>query len=687
MSIRTTALVVTYFLLLALMARGAAGETQLGLGPPMRLGDAEQGSLLLRTEYQGVFLPAPVLETKVRIRVAGLIARATVTQRFHNPTREWVEGVYVFPLPESAAVDGLRMIVGERIIEGEIREREEAKRVYAEAKEQGRKASLVEQERPNVFTTSVANIGPDQDVEIVIQYQEDLRYQGGRFELRFPMVVGPRFIPGAEGIEGFDGTGWAQGTPAVPDAQRITPPVIHPDLGPVNPVRIRVDLDAGVSLARVESPSHEIEVEKRGTSRYLVRLEGETVAADRDFVLEWEPEAAKHPRAALFTEERGGQHYALLMVMPPQGEKALGARLSRETIFVIDTSGSMHGTSIEQARRALLLALERLQPDDWFNVIQFNHATEALYPASVRAHRGAVQEAQRFVSRLGAEGGTQMLPALREALGGSDAGGAVRQVIFITDGNVGNEAQLFSYVKQHLGESRLFTVGIGSAPNSHFMRKAAQFGRGTFTQIGSPAEISAKMRELLGKLESPVLRDVRAAWGDPRTESWPERIPDLYLGEPVLVVARLPDAGGEVVLSGRRDGDFWELRFGLVGGARGTGIDKLWARKKIAALMDGLVEGADPDRVQREVTELGIRHHLVSKYTSLVAVDVTPTAPKRVTPKTRPLPVNLPAGWSFEKVFGTLPGTATPAPLLQLLGALALSGATLLGILARRRIA
>jgi Ca-activated chloride channel family protein len=194
------------------------------------------------------------------------------------------------------------------------------------------------------------------------------------------------------------------------------------------------------------------------------------------------------------------------------------------------------------------------------------------------------------------------------------------------------------------------------------------------------------MRELLGKLESPVLRDVRAAWGDPRTESWPERIPDLYLGEPVLVVARLPDAGGEVVLSGRRDGDFWELRFGLVGGAQGTGIDKLWARKKIAALVDGLVEGADPDRVRREVTELGIRHHLVSKYTSLVAVDVTPTAPKRVTPKPRPLPVNLPAGWSFEKVFGTLPGTATPAPLLQLLGALAVTGATLLGILARRRV-
>jgi Ca-activated chloride channel family protein len=677
MSTRVAALVATYFLLLSLMARGAAGDSRFEFGPPMRLGDAEQGSLLLRTEREGVYLPAPILETEVHIRVAGLLARATVTQRFHNPTGEWLEGVYVFPLPDAAAVDGLRMIVGERIIEGKIEEREEAKRVYTEARAQGRKASLVEQERPNIFTTSVANIGPEEDVEIVIEYQEDLHYQGGRFELRFPMVVGPRFIPGAEGIEGFDGTGWGRNTRQAPDAERITPPVLHPDLGPVNPVRIRVDLDAGVPLSVVSSPSHPIRLEKRDASRWLVELEEGTVAADRDFVLEWEPEAAQLPRAALFTEERRGDHYALLMVMPPQGEGAPRSRLSREAIFVIDTSGSMHGTSIEQARSALLLALDRLQPDDWFNVIQFNSATEALFPASVRAHRGAVEEAQHYVKRLAAEGGTQMLPALREALGGSDAGGAVRQVIFITDGNVGNEGQLFSYLKQNLGASRLFTVGIGSAPNSHFMRRAARFGRGTFTHIGSPREVSSRMRELFAKLESPVLRDIRVAWGDSRNESWPEPIPDLYLGEPIVVVARLPEPGGEVVLSGERDRDPWELRFGMVGGAKETGIDKLWARRKIAALMDSLAEGADAGAVRREITELGIRHHLVSKYTSLVAVDVTPTAPPEVTAETRRLPVNLPAGWTHEKVLGTLPGTATPAPLLQLLGILALTGAAL----------
>jgi Ca-activated chloride channel family protein len=678
MSIRVAALVVAYLLLLTLMARGAAGQSHFELGPPMRLQDAEQGSLLLRTEREGIYLPAPLLETEVRIRASGLLSRAAVTQRFHNPTDAWLEGIYVFPLPDSAAVDGLRMVVGERVVVGRIKEREEAKRVYAEAKAQGRKASLVEQERPNVFTTSVANIGPGEDVEIVIEYQEDLRYQGGRFELRFPMVVAPRFIPGASQIEGSEGTGWARATSQVPDAERITPPVIHPDLGPINPVRIRIDLEAGVPLAKITSPSHPIRVEQRGDTHYLVELREGTVAADRDFVLEWEPLAAELPRAALFTETRGGEHYALLMVMPPQGAGAARARMSRETVFVIDTSGSMHGTSIEQARGALLLALDRLQPDDWFNVIQFNTTTESLFPSSVRAHPDALAEAHRYVARLGAEGGTQMLPALREALRASRAGGAVRQILFITDGNVGNEAQLFGYLKDGLGESRLFTVGIGSAPNTHFMRKAARFGRGTFTHIGSPQEIAAKMGELFGKLESPVLHDVRVTWGDPRTESWPERIPDLYLGEPILIVARLGEAGGDVVLSGRSDRELWELRFGLVGGAQGSGIGKLWARKKIAALMDGLAEGADADAVEREVTELALRHHLVSRYTSLVAVDVSPGAPRGVTPKTRALPVNLPAGWSHEQVFGGLPATATPALLLRLLGGLALLAAAAL---------
>jgi Ca-activated chloride channel family protein len=685
MSARVAVLVVTYFALLTLLARGAAGQSQLSFGPPMRLRDAGQGSLMLRTQHDGVFLPAPVLETRVQIRVTGLIARATVTQRFHNPTQEWLEGVYVFPLSDKAAVDGLRMIVGERIIEGRIQEREEAKRVYQEARRQGRKASLVEQERPNIFTTSVANIGPDEDVEIVIQYQEDLRYQGGRFELRFPMVVGPRYIPASSASEGSDGSGLAGNTGAVPAAERLTPPVSHPDTWPINPVRIEVALETGVPLTAVTSPSHAIRVERTGASHYRVALAGGTVAADRDFVLEWQPEATGRPRAALFGEALDGDHYALLMLMPPHGSRQQDARMSRETIFVIDTSGSMHGTSIEQAQSALALALERLRPEDWFNVIQFNSASETLFPRSVRADGERVREAQRYVRGLAAEGGTEMLPALREALGGANAGGAVRQVIFITDGNVGNEVQLFSYVSQHLGESRLFTVGIGSAPNSHFMRKAAQFGRGTFTHIGNPREVAVKMGELLGKLESPVLTDVRIAWSDPGIESWPERIPDLYQGEPVVIVARLRDPGADLVLSGRKNRERWELRVGLDDAAPGSGIDKLWARKRIAALMDSLSEGADVDRVRGEVIELGIRHRLVSKFTSLVAVDVTPSAPAGVTPATRPLAINLPAGWSYEAVFGALPGTATPAPLWRLLGWIALSSAALLRLVSARR--
>ncbi|MEE8522651.1 MAG: marine proteobacterial sortase target protein [Thermoanaerobaculia bacterium] len=657
------------------------------LGEPISLHQVQGGSLLYRTAQPGVFLPAPSLETDVVIRVTGLIARTQVRQRFHNPTDDWLEGVYAFPLPSTAAVDRLVMVIGDRTVEGEIRERGEAKKVYEEAKRQGKKASLVEQERPNLFTTSVANIGPHEDIDIVIEYQQDLALDQGRFSLRFPMVVAPRYVPGSCGEDGgytpanglpamFSGYGWALATDQVVAA------------GGQNPVYLQVDLDAGLPLARIESPSHALDVEKKGTGKgngYLIELQDLVVPADRDFVLEWEPEPGSAPRAALFSEQHGGDSYLLLMVVPPHGDEAGQARVARETIFVIDTSGSMDGASIRQARQALLIALDRLRPGDHFNVIRFANAAEQLFPDSVPADELHLERAARYVESLSSGGGTEMLSALRLALGGQDVDRGVRQVIFVTDGSVGNEDALFAYIHQHLGQSRLFTVGIGSAPNSHFMRNAARFGRGTFTYIGQVGEVAERMGELFAKLESPVLHGIEILWDDVTAETWPAPVPDLYLGEPVMVVAKLSAAAGEVTVSGWRGTVPWETRFDAGAGARESGIHKLWARKKIAALMDGTATGVDAGEIRRQVIELALEHHLVSKYTSLVAVDRFPTAPAGETPKTRPLPVNLPAGWSGGHVSGQLPSGATPARLHLLVGLLALGTAAWLA--RRRRLA
>jgi len=685
------------------------------LGEPVTIDQVGGGSLLLATQVDGVYLPAPTLHTDIQVRVTGLVARTEVRQRFHNPTDAWVEGVYVFPLPERSAVDTLHMVVGDRVIEGEIRERAEAKKVYEQAKAAGRKASLVEQERPNIFTTSVANLGPDEAVEVVLEYQEELRYDGGIVSLRLPLVVAPRFNPPAGGPRGriAQGAGTVlrqAGLPnaartayrlasSVPDADRICAPVANPATldpdHPLNPVTVTVDLRAGFPVERLDSSSHALAVSRLAGDGYRIEVApGDGVAAgraaslapagpdgtvsvpaDRDFVLEWAPAVGDEPGAALFTEEVDGETYALAMVMPPTGRSA-GRALPRETVFVVDTSGSMDGDSIDQAKRALLFALDRLRPEDSFNVIRFSDRTDSLFRESLPADPRALEMARLYVGALEAEGGTMMLPALHLALGGArnaaSTAPAVRQVIFITDGAVGNETELFRAIREGLGETRLFTVGIGSAPNAHFMSRAAQFGRGTFTYIGRPDEVGPKMEELFSKIDSPVLTDLEVEWSDPVAETWPDRVPDLYAGEPVVVAARLPSvvAGTRafVRLTGTRGNTPWAETLAFDRAEARPGVAKLWARRKIAALMDQQVAGAPADVVRREVLDVALRHHLVSKYTSLVAVDLTPTRPASLQQRTLKLPVHLPAGWSYAHTVGAMPRTGTPARLLLLLG-------------------
>ncbi len=677
---------VPRFLLMFWLAAHGTAQQRPDLGPPARLDQVQSGTLLVSTDQPGVFLPAPALETDVVIRVTGIVARATVRQRFANTAGDCVEGLYVFPLPESAAVDRMRLTIGQRVIEGEVREREEARKVYAQAKSEGKKASLLEQERPNVFTASVASIGPNEDLAIEIEYQETLRYEDGRFRLRFPMVVAPRYIPGSA-VQAADseaharavspasnqGLGWASNTDQVPDAERITPAVVRPGETRVNPVRMRVELSPGVPLRKVESTTHAIRTDAAGEMSYTVTLADQSLAADRDFELHWEPDLSQRPRPALFAENRDGEIFALLIVLPPDASSTPAARLPRETVFIIDTSGSMYGPSIDQARRSLLYALDRLRPEDRFNVIEFNSVMHRLYGESRRALPDAVAEARGWVSRLQASGGTEILPALQAALEGADGGSegsGVRQVVFITDGGVGNEEELFRYIHDHLGMSRLFTVGIGSAPNSHFMTKAAEFGRGTFTYVGDRAEVEEKMGGLFRKLESPVLTNVRVEWDDAGAQAWPEKVPDLYAGEPIVVTAKLSRAAGGVTVSGERSGERWSERVPIALSAGDRGVDRLWARRKIAALMDRSLEttqGADREQLKREAIEVAVRHHLVSSFTSLVAVDVTPTLAIGTVCTPRAIPVHLPAGWDFGHVFGEIPQTATPGRLFLLI--------------------
>jgi Ca-activated chloride channel family protein len=584
---------------------------------------------------QGLFLngkegavPAPVLGATVEMKVTGIIARTKVTQIFKNISKEWVEGIYIFPLPADAAVDTLRMKVGDRTILGAIQEKEEARQTYEAAKQQGVKASLVEQQRPDVFTTAVAHIGPGETVEVAIELQQVVRWEHGRFGVRFPMVVAPH--PEA-------------GTP--PGGRRLwLPPVLRRGSVPINPFAFHADLNPGFPLARVESPSHSITVAKGKQFRYAVDLEKGIAPADSDLVLEWTPAVGREPRAVYYSEEVDGERYSLLMVMPPDAPGAMASRLPRETVFIIDTSGSMMGTSIEQARQALLFGLSKLQPTDWFNVIRFSSNASSVFPESVPATSSALDQARRFIAGLAADGGTEMLPALEIAFRKPVPAGLVPQVILATDGQIYDEAQAVNFLNKNLGRRRLFPVAIGSEPNAALLGRLAALGRGSFTVVDSVGKVASTMGALFSQLEAPMLQGIDVQWSDPAAEAWPERVPDLYLGNPLVITARSSADAGPVTVSGLRGGSTWQDSFPAAAEVKGAGIDKLWARKKIEALAASLQEGANPGEVRRAVTDLGLRHHLVTDYTSLVAVDDRATAPSGLQPVTKVVPVNAPAG-------------------------------------------
>jgi Ca-activated chloride channel family protein len=668
--------VAVLFTLALLLPWLRAQETEA----PVRLDQVNTAEMLVKTARQGLYLPVPAVKTAISLQVRGIVARGTVHQTFENKSGHCIEAIYAFPLPENAAVDTLTMIVGNRTIEGVVKERAEAQKTYEQAKVEGKQASLLEQQRPNLFTVSISALPSGETAEIEIGYEQVLTYDSGTFSLRFPLAVGPRYQPEP-----------ASASPAVATTSTsggaVAAPATAPDPAPLpvmdhqrtranrNPVTIEVDLDAGIALQRIESPSHAIDTVMLSSTRHQVKLRDAQVASDRDFQLDWSPRLGAEPKAAVFSETVGGQRYLLSILFPPSLASKSVAVIPRETVFIIDTSGSMGGPSIEQARQALLMAIARLRPSDSFNVIEFNSTASRLFPRSRRADRDAVAEAKAWVRKLESTGGTEMIPALALALESINAQPGLRQVVFMTDGQVSNEQQLFDYLRAHLGNSRLFTVGIGAAPNSYFMRNAARFGRGTFTYIGNVSEVQQKMQALFAKLESPTLSNVQVAIAGSGAESYPQRTPDLYAGEPVVILARA-DTATSVTLRGDAAGERWSAQVdaGPAADTKQAGIARLWARQKIEALSDSLGAGANADEVRKGVLAVALEHHLVSDYTSLVAVDTTPagTQARSCTPEL--VPLNLPAGWGGEDQ-GALPQGGTSGPLLILLGLLLLASA------------
>ncbi|WP_223670556.1 marine proteobacterial sortase target protein [Kangiella shandongensis] len=616
------------------------------------------------------------LSTDIEMHVNSVVSRVSVKQTFKNNSSEWLEGVYQFPLPEDAAVDTLKMYIGQRIIEGEVQEKAQAARTYQQAKNNGQRASIVHQTRANLFTTKLANIAPGESITIEIQFQSLVTIDSTRFSFRMPLGITPRYESATQTQqqeESYNYLSSDDNKEQVATNDKTLPTEVtgfNTGVQPDRPVSVKAYLNPGFDLTLLESPYHEVYTQQHGDS-YEIELENPT-QANRDFVLNWQPQLGQQPKMALFSESSDDYNYHVMMLLPPTHTLVNEHSQPREMIFVIDSSGSMSGQSMRQAIAGLKFALKQLGPDDSFNIIDFDHEATKLFPNAVANTPFTLAQAEEFISNLQADGGTEIAKAVELALDKPNAD-RLRQIVFLTDGSIGNEAQIFELIENKLGNNRLFTVGIGSAPNSYFMNKAANFGRGTYTYIGSISEVQSQLETLFKKLRHPALTNLQIAGGDhQKIELQPTVLRDLYIGEPLFAAYRTPkNSAISMKVTGQSDVYQWSKNIPVVVNGNDQGIAKLWARQKIASI-NGNFDLSHQDK-REQVLETALKFQLVSDYTSLVAVDKTP-ARIREALKQKRLKNPLPQGWKNPHGYpqgGTIANFAMLIGFLSLLLALA----------------
>ncbi len=617
------------------------------------------GELQILGVDQGQVAACPLKHTAVESDIVGFVARTTVRQVFHNPLEKKIEAVYIFPLPPDAAVDDMVMLVGDRRIVGQIKERSEAREIYEAAKAAGHVASLLDQERPNIFTQSVANIEPGVQVEIEISYVETLKYEDGVFEWVFPMVVGPRYIPGGGTAPAPMTTGTP--TPQVPDGDKITPPVTPEGTRAGHDISLTVLIDAGMELHDLESVLHEVDVVTDGPARAAVTLQDQATIPNRDFVLRYRLATDEIGDAYLAHHDARGDFFTLIL-QPPR--RVVPEQLvNRELIFVLDVSGSMRGFPIDKAKEVMSKLIDTMHAGDTFNLITFAGRTSILWDAprpNTPENRAAVQEL--LMSQRGG-GGTEMMKAINAALVQTrDAGdgNAIRIVCFMTDGYVGNDLAIIDAIKKNADTTRVFSFGIGNSVNRYLLGGMAHAGRGEVEYVTLESQAAGAVERFHERVLAPVLTDIEIDWGTlPVADVYPKLIPDLFSAKPIMVHGRLTGpAAGTITLRGNTGAGVYEetIEVSLPGEPPDhDALASLWARAKVKDLMNrdlaALQQGAFPEDLKSEITNLGIEFRLMTQFTSFVAVEEM-TVTVGGEPTKINVPVEMPDGVSYEGVFG-----------------------------------
>ncbi len=552
----------------------------------------------------------PLKRTEVRAEVSGFVSRTTVTQIFQNPSNTAIEAVYTFPLPNNAAVDRMDMTIETRTIKGKIEERQTAQKLYAQAKQEGKVVALLEQQRPNIFTQYVANITPNAEIKVVISYVEILKYANDQYEFSFPMTIGKRYLPLSANEQ---------------DAAKISP---NYETRPAHTISLELNIEAGVPIENLASNTHEIEVLQTSVSHFSVKLRNENEIPNRDFVLKYKTAGAKISDAVLTHKQPNKNGFFTLILQPP--DKVLPQDTTpREIVFVLDTSGSMSGFPIEKAKEAMNLTLDNLNPNDTFNLITFAGETKILFDKPVAATRENLSKARKLLKDADSSGGTEMMKAIKAAFAPSGSDKSMRVVCFMTDGQVGNEAEIIREVKEN-ANARVFAFGIGGSVNRYLLDEISSEGRGETEYILPSDDGSAAARRFFERIRNPLLTDISLEFqGLTATEIYPREIPDLFDAKPVTVVGRYSSGGkGKIILHGKMRSIPFQREIIVDFPAESNENDTLatlWARRKVADLMrqdyQGLQTGKMNEDVQKAITNLGLEFSLLTPFTSFIAIE------------------------------------------------------------------
>ncbi|MEO5736383.1 MAG: VIT domain-containing protein [Variovorax sp.] len=618
----------------------------------------------------------PLKGTEVNVRVSGVIADVTVTQTYRNEGQRAIEARYVFPGSTKAAVSGLNVRLGDRLITAQIREKEQAKIEYDTAKKEGKTAALLEQHLPNVFQMNVANILPGDDVKVELRYTELLVPNGGNYQFVFPTVVGPRYnSPQSENA----------------NATWVAQPVLRAGVAPDTAFKLKVAIDTPLGIKEIRSATHAVDVKKDDNDQHAdIALAASTEPANnRDFVLAWRL-AGDKIESGLMLYKGQDENFFLAMVEPPKSVAA-SAISPRDYIFVVDISGSMHGFPLDTAKVMLERLIGGLRPSDTFNVLLFSGSSKMLSPKSVPATRPNIEQALATINKYEGGGSTELIPALKRVYAEPKPENVSRTVVVVTDGYVTVEREAFELVRKNLSKANVFAFGIGSSVNRHLMEGLARAGMGEPFIITDPIQAPEQAARFRRMVESPVLTNVKATFGGLDVyDVEPTALPDVLGERPVIVFGKWrPNseglAKGRVIIEGQSANGPYRQELAIDAKVRQdtAALRTLWARHRIGALSDQeALEGGDA--FKQRITDLGLKYSLLTQYTSFIAVDkvVRNPAPQNAASVDQPSP--LPKGVSELAVGGATLGAEVPStPEPETLGAIAVV-LSMLAMLRRR---